>query len=189
MIKDIIKYNKKEYQVSTTCTGNKYTFETMIFPIENNIVSCKEVYYFGTMEMTESCNKQKDIYYHPEKYLTEEAINEYLKSKKEETVMDVFYTAFRYLENHKIFNDRFIDELYIAVVKVNPDTNEIDDDKTKNTKVQVWLEHGLYEEKYNCCTHDINLDCGGDTFEEAIIELARLVKENYTDDGKHIDKI
>ena len=102
--------------------------------------------------------------------------------------MKDFYTAFHYLEEHKIFNDRFIDELYIMVVKVNPDTNEIDNDRIKNTKVQVWLEHGPYEEKYNQCTHDIDLDCGGDTFEEAIIELARLVKENYTDDGKHIDK-
>ena len=32
------------------------------------------------------------------------------------------------------------------------------------------------------------MNCGGDTFEEAIIELARLVKDNYTDDGKKIIK-
>lgn len=97
-----------------------------------------------------------------------------------------FYESWWFLLKHKMFNDRFVEELYIMVVKVNPDTNEIDDDNTKNTKVQIWLEHGAYIEEYNACSHDIDLDCGGDTFEEAIIELAKLVKKNYTDNGDKI---
>ena len=90
-----------------------------------------------------------------------------------------FYDAWMFLSDHKIFNGLFECGLYTVVVKVNPQTNEIDDDPSKNTKVQVWLEHGPYEGFEH--THDINLDCGGDTFEEAIIRLAELVKLHYPD--------
>ena len=97
-----------------------------------------------------------------------------------------FYTSWKFLEGHKAFNEYFSLGLYVEVVKVNPVTNEIDDDATKNTKVQVWLECGTYVET-NGLIHDIDLDCGGDTFEEAIIELAKLVKKYYSDDGSKID--
>ena len=96
-----------------------------------------------------------------------------------------FYTAWIFLLEHKMFRHMFECGLYTAVVKVNPETNAIDDDDTKNTKVQVWLEHGAYDEEYTHY-HDFDLDCGGDTFEEAIIALAGLVKKHYTDDGKKI---
>lgn len=97
-----------------------------------------------------------------------------------------FYEAWKFLNNHPMFYMNFAYDLWIDVVKVNPETNEIDINKDKNTKVQVWLEHGKYEKEYHSCNHDTDLDCGGNTFEEAIIELARLVKENYTDDGEKI---
>ncbi len=96
-----------------------------------------------------------------------------------------FYTAWIFLLEHKAFHGLFECGLYTMVVKVNPETNEVDDDDTKNTKVQVWLEHGGYDDE-GCHMHDFDLDCGGDTFEEAIIELATLVKKHYTDDGKKI---
>ena len=95
--------------------------------------------------------------------------------------MEKFYEAWNYLENHKIFNtglaSRFVNCLNIEVVKVNPKTQEIDDDETKNTQIAVWLECGPYDK--NCMQHDIDLDCGADTFENAIVKLARLVKEKY----------
>ena len=56
-------------------------------------------------------------------------------------------------------------------------------DETKNTKVEIWLEHGHYDVDWGACVHNIDLDCGGDTFEEAIIKLAELVKRHYTNDG------
>jgi hypothetical protein len=70
--------------------------------------------------------------------------------------------------------------LNINVVKVNPINNEIDDNELLNTKTQVWLEAG---EPYECehtgeiiyHSHNINYDSGGDTFEEALIEMANLV--------------
>jgi hypothetical protein len=101
-------------------------------------------------------------------------------------VPEDFYTAWEFLNNHKMFNGLFCNGLWTEVVKVNPETNCIDDDPVKNIKVQVWLEHGPYEHYHNDTTHDIDLDCGGDTFEDAVIELARLVKKYYNDDGERI---
>ena len=94
-----------------------------------------------------------------------------------------FYDAYQFLDNHKIFNGNFTYQLWFEIVKVNPETNAIDDDSAKNTKVQVWLEHGPYDKEWGGCTHDIDLDCGGDTFEEVIIKLAELVKGKYGDGG------
>lgn len=93
-----------------------------------------------------------------------------------------FYDAFYFLENHPIFNGRFQEGLDIMVVKVNPETESIEDDRSKNTEVRVWLETGpyLYDDPHGCkWCHDIDLDCGGHTFEEAVIELAKLVKKKY----------
>ena len=78
MVKDIIKYKEKEYQLSTVFIENMGLFETMIFPIENGIVSGSEVYYYRTARAGESKNKHEDIYYHPEKYLSDKAIEKYL---------------------------------------------------------------------------------------------------------------
>lgn len=99
-----------------------------------------------------------------------------------------FYESWKFLEEHKMFNESFSHDLWVEVVKVNPETNEIDNDEKKNTKIQVWLEHGSYNEEHHCCSHDYDLDCGGNTFEDAIIKLAKLVKKYYTDDGNKIYK-
>lgn len=100
-----------------------------------------------------------------------------------------FYEAYTWLSNHCCFEHGkwkepcFEEALTIMVVKVNPETNEIDDDDSLNTKTQVWLECGpwedLSEDNWHGYTHDMLLDSGGDTFEEAIIELANNVYENY----------
>lgn len=91
-----------------------------------------------------------------------------------------FYDAYHFLRNHRIFNNRFEKGLDIMVVKVDPETNCIENDSKKNTKVRIWLETGPYllDEPHGCerC-HDLDLDCGGDTFEEAIIKLADKVKK------------
>lgn len=82
MVKDIIKYNEKEYQLSTVLIENNMSvFETMIFPIENGIVSGNEVYCFRTLRSGESQRKHADIYYHPEKYVSNEVIEQYLACK------------------------------------------------------------------------------------------------------------
>ena len=91
-----------------------------------------------------------------------------------------FYDAFHYLRKHEMFQGRLEECLDIEVVKVNPLNKTIEDDRSLNTETNVWLECGKYSEYMRW--HDIELDCGGQTFEEAVIKLANLVKENYGDD-------
>ncbi len=106
-----------------------------------------------------------------------------------------FYQAWWFLVDHPKFKDKrglftFEQSLVIEVVKVNPKTKRIDDDEKLNTLVQTWLECGKYEKTTKQerelgmyadgkHVHDIRLDTGGDTFEIAIIRLARLVKRYY----------
>lgn len=106
-----------------------------------------------------------------------------------------FYDAWWYLQNHNYFLDHEALELYniklsifpskldIDVQKVNPLTGLIDDDESKNTHIEVWLECGDYKKEENSdfyeYYHDTKLDCGGATFEEAIIKLANLVEKYY----------
>lgn len=112
-----------------------------------------------------------------------------------------FHEAWQFLNEHPRLNPEdchinFISSLAIDVVKVNPKTESIDMYNPKrNTDTRVWLECGaphkmtkseckIFNEDYGSYTawigsHDIDLDCGGKTFEEAIIQLAKLVKRKY----------
>lgn len=106
-----------------------------------------------------------------------------------------FYAAWRFLEDHKIFEleecSVFFRCLSIEVVKVNPNTKKIDDDEPKNTVTRVRLECGPWchsdeltgeaREDWpdGIASHDIELDCGAPTFEQAVIELANLVLKKY----------
>lgn len=119
---------------------------------------------------------------------------------------EYFYDAWWFLHNHEMFVDksldsgqengkylwtsRFQDCLDIDVQKVNPNTGRIDDKKSLNTETEVWLECGPWyyhdekdyvEKPYWAPSHDWNLDCGGTTFENAIIRLANLVYKHYGD--------
>lgn len=104
---------------------------------------------------------------------------------------DKFYKAWEYLENHPYFQVKikgkignwqyscFNQSLDIEVVLVCPITKHIEDNPKNNTLTQVWLESGAWDYEHAQCTHDYKLDCGGDTFEEAIIKLSKLVKKHY----------
>jgi hypothetical protein len=103
---------------------------------------------------------------------------------------DDFYEAYNFLKEHPMVHYNKINYfsrcLDIDVVKINPQTNSIDDDSSKNTKTEVWLEFGKYDlfevyegKSMESAQHDYDLDCGADTFEKAIIELANLVFEKY----------
>lgn len=75
----------------------------------------------------------------------------------------------------------FHQSLQIEVQKVCPKTNRIMKNKNRNTKTVVWLESGepYYDEgtKSIKTYHNIDYDCGGNTFEEAILNLANIVYE------------
>ncbi|AUR89280.1 hypothetical protein NVP1121O_252 [Vibrio phage 1.121.O._10N.286.46.C4] len=66
---------------------------------------------------------------------------------------------------------------------VNPETCAIDlKDPSKNTKSEWWVEFSkLDSEEDEGHTHYWDLDCGGDTAEEAIDTLYGLVKAIYGD--------
>jgi len=125
-------------------------------------------------------------------------VHQYLRTQQDPQIYaDEVYTAWWWLIMHPAFNHvggrpGFPDALNVEVSKVNPKTNSVDDDKTLNTKVEIWLEVGPwvdpseagYPEDWTApemASHDFNLDCGGDTFEEAIIKMAELVKKHYGD--------
>ena len=95
-----------------------------------------------------------------------------------------FFDAFHFLDEHPIFQGRFqYGCCDIMVMKVNPNTKEVDDNRELNTETNVWLEAGPYEDGHT--VHDWEIDCGGDTYEEAIIELANNVFNKYG--GYHED--
>jgi hypothetical protein len=104
-----------------------------------------------------------------------------------------FHDAWYFLNDHKMFADpkyglSYFQSIYtIDVVKVNPETKCIDDDKSKNTETNIWIESGPYSvdpetNQFQCC-HDPDLDCGGVTFEEAIINLVKKVQKYYNKNG------
>jgi len=103
-----------------------------------------------------------------------------------------FYEAWWYLNELPLFNDpRYPDDLYvntfedslcIEVQKVNPINSTIEDNEALNTKIEVWLECGEpYIDDNNNIGHyhNPNYDCGGDTFEEAIINLANIINDKH----------
>ena len=120
---------------------------------------------------------------------------------------DSFYAAWQFLRQHPIVagednRSRLTEALDIWVAKVDPVTRQVADDAGRNTHTEIWLELGpvywqrdapgdckaLFEEAQCTAvvTHDYALDCGGDTFEEAVISLARLVHEQYGPDRSHV---
>lgn len=122
-----------------------------------------------------------------------------------------FYDAWWFLTYHPIFWNpddfnastvkkadrkyfgRFLDCLDIEVQKVDPRTNRIEDNTKLNTHTRVWLEcGGFIFDKWSGAnkyvnSHDMDLDCAGDTFEEAIIILANLVWNKFGE-GKYATK-
>ncbi|MGB7281577.1 MAG: hypothetical protein WBE13_04875 [Candidatus Acidiferrum sp.] len=75
-------------------------------------------------------------------------------------------------------------------------TRVVNDNPKLNTNVEVWLELGPmyygycqpefeadqdHDRDYLINYHDINLDCGAPTFDEALLILAKLVRRHYGD--------
>ncbi len=91
-----------------------------------------------------------------------------------------FYDAFHFLEGHPIFKGEFLTQLYMEVVLVDPATNAVDDDFSRNTTPRIWMETGPNEkDEYGWGCHDLDLDSAGATYEEAIIDLAGKVLAKY----------
>lgn len=100
-----------------------------------------------------------------------------------------FYQSWWWLqENHRWS----IRNLNIDVVMVDPKTKTVHPkNPSRDTLINYWLETGqmVNSELGDVQEHDIKLDCGGDSFEEAIIKLARLVKRYYGKSSHDIKEI
>lgn len=95
------------------------------------------------------------------------------------------YDAFWFIQDHPYWEEDGKQGVCIDVMlaRINPETRRVEDggeDNPLNTRQEVWLECGEYNKEGEAC-HDWELDCGGATYEEAIIKLAYLVQENYGD--------
>jgi len=108
-----------------------------------------------------------------------------------------FYDVWHWLEEHPYYqymhkptgiSDSYFQNAisFIDVVKLNPKDETINDDDKLNTATRIWLEPASdFDPNWNCCsTHDWFLDTGGKTFDEAIINLGKLVFEFYGEDTK-----
>lgn len=76
------------------------------------------------------------------------------------------------------------DCLDVDIQMVCPESLHIETDTSRNTHQRVWLEAGPYvadEWGEVVTSHDWRLDCGGDTFEEAVVKLSQLVIKHYGD--------
>lgn len=75
--------------------------------------------------------------------------------------------------------------------KVNAETGRFEDDNL-NTKTEWWYEFGpqpLHPDEHGVQvpTHDYKLDGGADTYEQAVIDLARKVHTHYGNDRRIVD--
>lgn len=90
-----------------------------------------------------------------------------------------FYNAWHWLrQNH----EWSIGNLTVEVVLVHSKLKRIVEDDAKNTLLNFWLEGGPYVNEAEMgiiSSHDYRLDCGGDTFEDAIIKYSKLVRRHY----------
>lgn len=64
---------------------------------------------------------------------------------------------------------------------------KVNDNNKLNKCTECWLEFGQVKQAvsdgklHRQCFHDLKLDCGAPTFDQAIVRLARLVRKHYGD--------
>ncbi len=104
------------------------------------------------------------------------ALKEHSVATKYYEITTDFSSAFKFLNDHPVFGNNFQDCLDIDV-----DPKKGQDPEAISKEYEIWLECGPYDE--DCATHDYDLDCEGDTFEEAIIRLAENVLRVYGMNG------
>jgi hypothetical protein len=106
------------------------------------------------------------------------------------------YRMWRHLHRHALEEN-----LIIHYAKVNG-RGRVGDDESKNKHIECWLEFGPLEYGYAYSGgkepsdwdtettrhhfHDIDLDTGAATFDEALVRLAKLVRKKY---GDYEDKV
>jgi hypothetical protein len=130
---------------------------------------------------------------------------------------DSFYNAWQYLDGHPIYWRLNADRrpkqpllhmahlehengfgsggVWMSVAKVHPKTKRHTDDPALNTRTEVWLETGEWswvvdESRHiglHTHYHNYKLDCGGATYEEAVVKMARNVHRVYGNDRQRCE--
>ncbi len=93
--------------------------------------------------------------------------------------VDKFY----WIINHKGIGAKGVQgTIELSPQMVNPENNTIEEDNTLNTKQVWWVELSKIDQKGETLpSHYWELDCGGDTAEEAVEALYTKVLEQYGD--------
>jgi hypothetical protein len=125
-----------------------------------------------------------------------------------ETNPGSFYNAWHYLEAHPIYwrlmhapedaskpaHWRNVDDgwgvafnVSMYVMRVHPETRKVTGDPALNTHTEIWLETGENGWPDNSSYHNYRIDCVADTYEEAIIRMARRVHSHYGNDRRRCD--
>ena len=89
-------------------------------------------------------------------------------------------------------------------VYVDPITETIEDDESRNTAFRVWVEAGPWYDRASSgepepsegwrhwnrwgSSHDTRLDCGASTMDDVLLELASRVEMFYNEDGTPKDE-
>jgi hypothetical protein len=113
--------------------------------------------------------------------------NTYIRRDKNSNLWRVWKPLGRNAINHNM-------DIHYAAVDAK---GRVNDDESKNIFRACWLEFGQMKWGYHSVEfetgdgqtareyviheHDIDLDCGGKTFDEALVKLARLVMKKYGD--------
>ena len=117
-----------------------------------------------------------------------------------------FYTAWHWLQKHPIFwyfgkrrhesllaTDRGIHEgLEFEPAMVHPETQCISDVSADNTRLAVWVEvfpASLQDGGRDGRLHDYECDTGGDTYEDAVVAVAREIYNHHGNDREHLRDI
>jgi hypothetical protein len=130
------------------------------------------------------------IYYHPKlncRVRTPESPVDAARSKRKGFIVTKDRGGQHWREWRHEFHRAIEENLSIFYTLVD-DKGEVNDDRTKNVNPECWLELGHlewgYMSEWDTSTalmpfHDVELDCGGPTFDEALIELANLTFKHY----------
>lgn len=90
-------------------------------------------------------------------------------------------------ERHLVSEDGWA-RVHIDPVMINPADNRISDDPHMNTKIQWWVEYGPTLFRDNIPGHDWKRDFGADTYDEAIVKVAKSVHKHYGNDRRQVIK-
>lgn len=82
-MREYIYYKNQKFVVDTRYLDNECCWETMIFRVEDVEINNNEVYIFRTFVPEEAMKKHSTIMRFPDRYVSEKAIQAYLKKKNE----------------------------------------------------------------------------------------------------------